>query len=192
MSKWRWKRRDENIRRPISRTKWTRQNTDYDVLYRTNSQTFRCRNRVWQQQHANCMSFSMFNYVYIEMFTCRFGWSADLSNRMRNTTFYFDNFSSVTDNSAQIHCFDWFPMLIPLMVYVLTFFFWIQDVFLMIRRKKSTIFTDAKDNTTVGELKKMIEGIKYMTEYELVLVLNIAFIFVLYRELSIVQIHICD
>lgn len=62
----------------------------------------------------------------------------------------------------------------------------------MIRRKKSTIFTDAKDNTTVGELKKMIEGIKYMTEYELVLVLNIAFIFVLYRELSIVQIHICD
>lgn len=31
-----------------------------------------------------------------------------------------------------------------------------------------------------------------MTEYELVLVLNIAFIFVLYRELSIVQIHICD
>lgn len=83
-------------------------------------------------------------------------------------------------------------MLIPLMVYVLTFFFWIQDVFLMIRRKKSTIFTDAKDNTTVGELKKMIEGIKYMTEYELVLVLNIAFIFVLYRGLSIVQIHICD
>lgn len=29
----------------------------------------------------------------------------------------------------------------------------------MIRRKKTTIFTDAKDNTTVGELKKMIEGI---------------------------------
>lgn len=33
-----------------------------------------------------------------------------------------------------------------------------QDVFLMIRRKKTTIFTDAKDNTTVQELKKMIEG----------------------------------
>lgn len=28
----------------------------------------------------------------------------------------------------------------------------------MIRRKKTTIFTDAKDNTTVGELKKMVEG----------------------------------
>lgn len=28
----------------------------------------------------------------------------------------------------------------------------------MIRRKKTTIFTDAKDNTTVEELKKMIEG----------------------------------
>lgn len=28
----------------------------------------------------------------------------------------------------------------------------------MIRRKKTTIFTDAKDNTTVLELKKMIEG----------------------------------
>ncbi|XP_031634074.1 elongin-B isoform X2 [Contarinia nasturtii] len=34
-----------------------------------------------------------------------------------------------------------------------------MDVFLMIRRKKTTIFTDAKDNTSVGELKKMIEGI---------------------------------
>ncbi|KAF5271038.1 hypothetical protein FQA39_LY18850 [Lamprigera yunnana] len=29
----------------------------------------------------------------------------------------------------------------------------------MIRRKKLTIFTDAKDTTTVLELKKMIEGI---------------------------------
>uniref|UniRef100_A0A336MEB3 Elongin-B n=1 Tax=Culicoides sonorensis TaxID=179676 RepID=A0A336MEB3_CULSO len=29
----------------------------------------------------------------------------------------------------------------------------------MIRRKKTTIFTDAKDTTTVLELKKMIEGI---------------------------------
>lgn len=29
----------------------------------------------------------------------------------------------------------------------------------MIRRHKTTIFTDAKENTTVGELKKMIEGI---------------------------------
>lgn len=28
----------------------------------------------------------------------------------------------------------------------------------MIRRKKLTIFTDAKDTTTVLELKKMIEG----------------------------------
>ncbi|XP_060524500.1 elongin-B [Cylas formicarius] len=34
-----------------------------------------------------------------------------------------------------------------------------MDVFLMIRRKKLTIFTDAKDNTTVLELKKIIEGI---------------------------------
>ncbi|KOX67622.1 Transcription elongation factor B polypeptide 2 [Melipona quadrifasciata] len=33
------------------------------------------------------------------------------------------------------------------------------DVFLMIRRKNMTIFTDAKDNTTVLELKKIIEGI---------------------------------
>lgn len=28
----------------------------------------------------------------------------------------------------------------------------------MIRRKKMTIFTDAKENTTVLELKKIIEG----------------------------------
>lgn len=30
---------------------------------------------------------------------------------------------------------------------------------MMIRRKKTTIFTDAKDTTTVLELKKMVEGI---------------------------------
>lgn len=29
---------------------------------------------------------------------------------------------------------------------------------MMIRRKKTTIFTDAKDTTPVHELKKMIEG----------------------------------
>ena len=34
-----------------------------------------------------------------------------------------------------------------------------MDVFLMIRRKKSTFFLDAKENTTVQELKRMIEGI---------------------------------
>ncbi|CAO1422793.1 unnamed protein product [Diamesa hyperborea] len=34
-----------------------------------------------------------------------------------------------------------------------------MDVFMMIRRKKTTIFTDAKDTTSVMELKKMIEGI---------------------------------
>ena len=34
-----------------------------------------------------------------------------------------------------------------------------MDVFLMIRRKKITIFLDAKENTKVSDLKKMIEGI---------------------------------
>jgi len=34
-----------------------------------------------------------------------------------------------------------------------------MDVFLMIRRNKTTIFLDAKENNTVYELKKMIEGI---------------------------------
>ncbi|XP_012286335.1 elongin-B [Orussus abietinus] len=34
-----------------------------------------------------------------------------------------------------------------------------MDVFLMIRRKKMTIFTDAKENASVLELKKMIQGI---------------------------------
>lgn len=29
----------------------------------------------------------------------------------------------------------------------------------MIRRQKTTIFTDAKENTSVGELKRMLEGI---------------------------------
>ena len=41
----------------------------------------------------------------------------------------------------------------------------LQDVFLMIRRKKTTIFTDAKESTTVLEVKKIIEGIlKQKTE----------------------------
>lgn len=34
-----------------------------------------------------------------------------------------------------------------------------MDVFLMIQRKKVTLFTDAKDTTSVYELKKIIEGI---------------------------------
>ncbi|KAK9504788.1 hypothetical protein O3M35_008974 [Rhynocoris fuscipes] len=34
-----------------------------------------------------------------------------------------------------------------------------KDVFLMIRRKKLSIFTDATDNTSVLELKRIIEGI---------------------------------
>ncbi|XP_067123211.1 elongin-B [Centruroides vittatus] len=34
-----------------------------------------------------------------------------------------------------------------------------MDVFLMIRRKKSTIFLDAKETTSVYDLKKMVEGI---------------------------------
>ncbi|XP_040211763.1 elongin-B isoform X1 [Rana temporaria] len=33
------------------------------------------------------------------------------------------------------------------------------DVFLMIRHGKTTIFTDAKENTTVYELKRIVEGI---------------------------------
>ena len=35
----------------------------------------------------------------------------------------------------------------------------LQDVFLMIRRQKTTIFMDAKETTTVQELKKMVQGI---------------------------------
>ncbi|KAG7277583.1 hypothetical protein CRUP_013901 [Coryphaenoides rupestris] len=34
-----------------------------------------------------------------------------------------------------------------------------MDVFLMIRRQKTTIFTDAKESTTVYELKRIVEGI---------------------------------
>ncbi|XP_070583152.1 elongin-B isoform X1 [Erythrolamprus reginae] len=34
-----------------------------------------------------------------------------------------------------------------------------QDVFLMIRRHKTTIFTDAKESSTVYELKRIVEGI---------------------------------
>jgi transcription elongation factor B subunit 2 len=34
-----------------------------------------------------------------------------------------------------------------------------MDVFLMIRRGKTTLFMDAKESTTVLELKKMLQGI---------------------------------
>ncbi|XP_074643799.1 elongin-B-like [Tubulanus polymorphus] len=34
-----------------------------------------------------------------------------------------------------------------------------MDVFIIIRRKKVTIFADAKESTTVYELKKIVEGI---------------------------------
>uniref|UniRef100_A0A2D4PGB9 Elongin-B n=2 Tax=Micrurus TaxID=8634 RepID=A0A2D4PGB9_MICSU len=34
-----------------------------------------------------------------------------------------------------------------------------MDVFLMIRRHKTTIFTDAKESSTVYELKRIVEGI---------------------------------
>jgi len=36
----------------------------------------------------------------------------------------------------------------------------------MIRRKKLTIFTDAKDDTTVLELKKMIEGKTFVLQWQ--------------------------
>nr|XP_055195384.1 elongin-B [Nyctereutes procyonoides] len=35
----------------------------------------------------------------------------------------------------------------------------LRDVFLMIRRHKTTIFTDAKESSTVFELKRIVEGI---------------------------------
>ena len=52
-----------------------------------------------------------------------------------------------------------------------------QDVFLMIRRHKTTIFTDAKESTTVYELKRIVEGIlKRAPEeqrlYKVLLILN--------------------
>jgi transcription elongation factor B subunit 2 len=34
-----------------------------------------------------------------------------------------------------------------------------MDVFLMVRRKKTSVFLDAKESTTVLELKKMVRGI---------------------------------
>jgi len=34
-----------------------------------------------------------------------------------------------------------------------------MDVFLMVRRKKTSYFIDAKENTTVIELKKMLRGV---------------------------------
>ncbi|XP_065830545.1 elongin-B-like [Oscarella lobularis] len=40
-----------------------------------------------------------------------------------------------------------------------------MDIFLKVRRHKTTLFLDAKESTTVLELKKMVEGIlKYSPE----------------------------
>lgn len=66
--------------------------------------------------------------------------------------------SEVTPPEASKVVFGWGGRTIGTCSSVLTRQFPLQDVFLMIRRKKTTIFTDAKDNTTVQELKKMIEG----------------------------------
>ncbi|RXG70401.1 Transcription elongation factor B polypeptide 2 [Armadillidium vulgare] len=37
--------------------------------------------------------------------------------------------------------------------------FFPQDVFLMVRRKKTTVFIDAKETTSVRELKRILQGI---------------------------------
>ncbi len=37
--------------------------------------------------------------------------------------------------------------------------FSLQDVFLMIRRQKMTVFIDAKESTSIQELKRMVQGI---------------------------------
>lgn len=34
-----------------------------------------------------------------------------------------------------------------------------MDIFLMVRRQKTTIFLDTKENATVADVKKMLEGI---------------------------------
>ena len=45
-------------------------------------------------------------------------------------------------------------------------------VYLMIRRKKTTIFTDAKETTNVSELKKIIQGTHICQKVEMFFRLN--------------------
>ena len=47
----------------------------------------------------------------------------------------------------------------PIILFICVCVSFLKDVFLMIRRQKMTIFTDAKETSTVHELKKIIEGI---------------------------------
>lgn len=47
-----------------------------------------------------------------------------------------------------------------------------MDVFVMVRRKKTTLFLDAKENSTVLELKKMIRGILKVDAEEMQLFFN--------------------
>lgn len=42
----------------------------------------------------------------------------------------------------------------------------------MVRRKKLTIFTDCKDNTSVLELKRIIEGIICCLLYQLIFIFH--------------------
>ena len=50
-----------------------------------------------------------------------------------------------------------FGFFIFLVYYVNTVY--LQEVFLTIRRQKTTIFTDLKESNTIQELKKVIQGI---------------------------------
>jgi transcription elongation factor B subunit 2 len=47
-----------------------------------------------------------------------------------------------------------------------------MDVFMMIRRQKLTLFIDAKESSTVVELKKMIEGITKVPSTNLRLIID--------------------
>ena len=71
----------------------------------------------------------------------------------------FENIDSLTNkNGTCLLQFVFYIFNIEICIMVLIFFMQIQDVFLMIRRKKTTIFTDAKETTNVSELKKIIQG----------------------------------
>lgn len=56
----------------------------------------------------------------------------------------------------------WYVYYIPILIisyHVIFKFLSFKDVYIMIRRKKATILTDAKESSTVGDLKRTIEGL---------------------------------
>lgn len=110
--------------------------------------------------HMSLSRFHLSSQINFTLFYCDYREAVSLINAALNSDNYvFINFQCVSFvNECACVLIRYLFFLFQIGEFFAFYSILMQDVFLMIRRKKTTIFTDAKDNTTVGELKKMIEG----------------------------------